>query len=173
MSARATTETTTLALRLPPLLLVALLVHVAVLPQLRVAGVAADVLLLVGIAAGLVAGPDRGAAVGFVAGLLADLFLQTPFGLSALASCLAGWTAGSFSISVLSATRWMQLAVVALTSAGGVLAFSGVGALLGEGHLLSGRLGVVALVVGLLNALLAPLFLRAARWAMPEVPAFA
>ncbi len=40
------------ATRLPPVLLVAVVLHTAVFPQLRVFGVAADVLLLVAIAAG-------------------------------------------------------------------------------------------------------------------------
>ena len=36
------------------------------------------------------AGPDRGAVVGFFAGLGYDVFLQTPFGLSALVYCVGG-----------------------------------------------------------------------------------
>ncbi|MEA2703532.1 MAG: rod shape-determining protein MreD [Actinomycetota bacterium] len=72
------------SLRLPPVLLFALILHTAVFPQLRIFDVAPDVLLLFAIAGGLAGGPDRGAVLGFVAGILADLFLQTPFGLSAL-----------------------------------------------------------------------------------------
>ena len=45
-------------LRLPPVLLAAVLVHTALAPNLRVFGVSADVLLLLSIAAGVAAGPE-------------------------------------------------------------------------------------------------------------------
>ena len=57
--------------------------------------VAPDFMMLLAVCAGFVAGPDKGAVVGFAAGLVSDLFLQsTPFGLSALAACLAGFVVG-------------------------------------------------------------------------------
>lgn len=161
----------TLLLRVPPLLLATMVLHIAVMPQLRVAGVAADLLLLLGIAAGLVAGPDRGAIVGFASGLLADCFLQTPFGLSALAGATAAYAAGSFSVAVLQPARWMQVAVAAIASAAGVAIFATVGGLLGHGHLVSGRMLVVIGVVALLNGVLALPAMRAVRWAVPPGPA--
>ena len=39
----------------------------------------------------MLAGSERGAVVGFVAGLLTDLFLQTPMGLSALTYSVVGF----------------------------------------------------------------------------------
>lgn len=52
--------------------------------QFRIAGVSADLLLVVAIAAGIVAGAERGAIVGFVCGLCLDLLVVTPFGLGAI-----------------------------------------------------------------------------------------
>jgi len=62
-------------LRLPLMLIAALLLQTSVLVRLRVFGVMPDFMLLVAVAAGLTAGPSRGAALGFTAGMVIDLFL--------------------------------------------------------------------------------------------------
>lgn len=156
----------TLLARLPPVLLVALMLHTAVLPQLRVLGVAPDLLLLLGIATGIVAGPGRAALVGFVAGLLADSFLQTPFGLSALCYSLVGHLVGVLQAGILHAGLWVPTAIAVVASAGGVVLFGVLGAVLGEEQLLDGRLLVVGAVVAVLNGLLLPLVARPVRWAL-------
>ena len=71
-------------LRLPIMMLVALLLQTTVLNRLRLFGVMPDFMLLVAGAGGITAGPTRGAALGFSSGMLIDLFLPTPLGLSAL-----------------------------------------------------------------------------------------
>ena len=147
------------------MLVVAVVLHAAVLPQLRVAGVAPDVLLLVGIAAGITTGPGRGAAVGFVAGLLADAFLQSPFGLSALSYCVVAYGVGTFNDTVLPASRWVVVGTAMVASALGVILFAVIGAVVGQTHLLSDRLVTVTVVVALVNGLLAPAALPALRWA--------
>ena len=162
------------AVRLPPFLLAAVVLHTAVLPQLRPLHVGADGLLLVAVCAGLAGGARTGAWIGFGTGLLADCFLATPFGLSALANGLVGWAVGSLAGRLLRPGPWVLPATVLGASTGGVLLFAGLGALLGEGGLVSGRLLGVAVVVGVLNALLGPVALAATRWAVgtprPEVP---
>ncbi|HUF32966.1 MAG TPA: rod shape-determining protein MreD [Acidimicrobiales bacterium] len=155
----------TMATRLPPVLLVAVLLHTALAPQLRVFGVAADLMLLIAVAAGVAAGADRGAIVGFGAGLLADCFLQTPFGLSALAYCLVGWGVGSFQSTILHAAWWIPVVTVAAASAAGVALYAGIGAVVGQGHLVSGRLVGIIAVVAVLNAVLSPVAVRVMRWA--------
>ena len=155
----------TLLTRWPPLLVGALVLHTAVSPQLRVLGVAPDLLLLLGITAGIVAGPHRGAVVGFTAGLLADCFLQTPFGLSALCYSLVGYGVGTFQTTILHEARWIPAATAVAASAVGVVLFAVVGAVLGEPGLLSRRLLGVVAVVALLNGVLVLAALRPARWA--------
>lgn len=155
----------TLAARLPPLFVLAVMLHTAVLPQFRVAGVAPDLLLLLGIAAGIAAGPDRGAIVGFIAGLLADCFLQTPFGLSALTYSLVGYAVGMFQTTILHAALWIPVATAVVASALGVVLFAVTGAVVGQSHLLSGRLVTVVLVVSLVNGLLLLVVARPVRWA--------
>ncbi len=156
----------TAATRLPPVLLAAVVLHTAVFPQLRVLGVAADVLLLLAIAAGLSSGAERGAAIGFGTGLLADCFLQTPFGLSALAYSLVAYAVGAFGSTILHAGRWIPVLTTAVASAGGVVLFAALGLVLGQEHLVSLRLATVAAMVGVLNAVLSPFALRMMRWAV-------
>ncbi|MGH9150320.1 MAG: rod shape-determining protein MreD [Acidimicrobiales bacterium] len=142
-------------LRLPAVVMAAVLVQLAVLSELTVAGVHADLLMLMGIAAGLVSGPERGAVVGFVCGLVADLFLQTPAGLSALAFCLVGFAVGSFQAGLLRAAWWIPPLTALVASAAGVVLFVALGAVVGQAHLIDGRLPLVIGVVAALNAVLA------------------
>ena len=77
------------------LLVVAVTFQLAVASRLEVFGVQGDLMLLVAVAAGLAAGPDRGATLGFAAGITFDLLLQSPFGLSALTYALVAYLVGS------------------------------------------------------------------------------
>ena len=153
------------AVRVPPLVVLALVLHTAVFPQLRLWDVAADVLLLCAIAGGMASGPDRGAVIGFTAGILADSFLRTPFGLAALTYLLVGWAVGSFQTRILHTRWWIPVATGFVASVAGVVGFAVLGAVVGQSPLVSGRLVTIALVVGGLNALLCPLAVRAFRWA--------
>jgi rod shape-determining protein MreD len=157
---------TTPTRRLAVVLLAAVVLHAAVAPQFRIGGVGADVLLLVAVAAGMVDGPHRGATVGFVAGLLADCFVLTPFGLSALVWSVVGWGVGRLGSTVAHATWWVQVVATFLASAVGVVLFAVAGAVVGEGHLLGGALPGTAVTVGACNAVLSPLAVRALTWAL-------
>jgi rod shape-determining protein MreD len=152
--------------RLPPVLVVAVILHIAVFPQFRVFGVAADVLILVGVAAGVAGGPERGAMVGFVCGLLADCFLQTPFGLSALVLTLVAWAVGAFQSRIVHAIWWIPMLTMAIGAAATVVGYAILGAVMGEGQLISTRLVLIAAVVGVLDGLLGPLVVRVLRWAL-------
>ncbi len=81
-------------LRFAVVLICALVFQVTVLDQIVILGAHPDVMVLIPAAAGLVAGPERGAVVGFVTGLVADLVVSLPFGLSALTFTLVGFGVG-------------------------------------------------------------------------------
>jgi rod shape-determining protein MreD len=151
---------------MPPVLLAAVVVHSAVSPNLRVFGVAIDVLLLLSIAAGIAGGPERGAVVGFCCGLLADCFLQTPFGLSALTYALVAYGVGVFQTGVLHSSWWIPAITAAAASILAVLIFVGLGVVVGQNQLLSTHLVTVAGVLALLHAALAPPAVRLMRWAV-------
>ena len=85
--------------KIPLVVLLFLVLHLTVLSRLRIGGAAPDVMLLLAIAAGVVGGPQLGALLGFSAGLVLDLFLETPLGLSALVFCLVGYGVGNIQAS--------------------------------------------------------------------------
>lgn len=154
------------SVRVPPLVLLLIAMHAAVLPHFRLDGVDAQVLLLGTIAAGIVGGPDRGALMGFACGFGTDLFLHsTPFGLSMLTFSLVGWFVGVFQTRVLHAVWWIPMLTAAVATALGTLAFVGLGAVLGQDQLVSARLVPIVGVTALWSALLAPLATRVLRWA--------
>jgi rod shape-determining protein MreD len=150
--------------RMSLLLVLALTFQLSVASRAEVLGVQGDVMLLVAVAAGLAAGPDRGATLGFVAGISFDLLLQSPFGLSALTYAIVAYVAGSLQDSVLRAAWWIPVVTAAAASALGVILYGVFGTVVGE-DLLGLSLVRIALVVGTLNALAAPVVLRAVRWA--------
>jgi rod shape-determining protein MreD len=152
------------ATRTSLVLVVALTVQLSVASRLEVFGVQGDLLLLVAVCAGLAAGPDRGAIVAFVAGLSFDLLLQSPFGLSALTYAIVAYVAGSLQDSVLRAAWWIPVTTAAAASALGVILYGVFGTVVGE-DLLGISLLRIALVVGILNGIAAPVVLRAVRWA--------
>jgi rod shape-determining protein MreD len=156
-------------LRLAALLLVGILLQTTVIPDVRVAGVCPDLMLLLAICAGLVGGAEQGAVIGFAAGLLTDLFLQTtPFGLSALAYCLIGFTVGTLRVTVLP-DGWLTAPLVALAAgAAGVILFAVVGDTVGQTQLVFGgwaSLGRTAVLVGGMAALAAIPVTRLTAWA--------
>ena len=162
--------------KVPLLVLVALLVHAQLLPDVRVAGVQPNLMLLVAVAGGIVAGPSAGAVLGFSVGLLTDLlFLETPLGISAMVFCLVGYGVGLLQAGVLRSSWWLPVVTALAACAAGEAMFALVGALFGQGELVTDRLLLVAAVVGLLDASLAvavvPLTRRAFR--EPAQPSYA
>lgn len=145
---------------------VALLLQTTIVLDLRVAGAAPDIMLLLPIAAGIVAGPVEGAVVGFVAGLAADLLVPTPFGLSALVGTLVGFCVGAATGSFARDYWWFSSAVALAASAGGVMLYAVLGAVLGQEQFLHVGLGAVVAVVALANAVLAAPAVRLERWAL-------
>ena len=116
------------------------------------------------VAAGVAAGPDRGAALGFAAGLAYDLMLQTPFGLSALTYAIVAYLVGGLQDSVLRAAWWIPVITATAASMAGVILYGVFGTVLGE-DLIGYELVRIAVIVGLLNTIAAPVVVRAMRWA--------
>lgn len=143
-----------------------LLVQMTVLLDIRIGGASPEVMFLLPIAAGLVGGPIEGAAVGFVAGIAADLLVPTPFGLSALVGTLVGFGVGATSGGVMRDVRGFASLVALAGSAIAVMLYAVLGAVLGESQFLHVDLAVVAAVVALTNAVLAAPAVKILRWAI-------
>jgi len=148
-------------------LFVVLAVQNTLLDSVRVAGAHPDAMLLLAVAAGYVAGPDRGAGFGFAAGLLADLFLPTTFGLSALVGCLVGYGTGLATRGLVRSSWWLPLIVSAGATVVGLSMYAILGAVLGEPGVL--RIDLVPAVVVATPAavVLATPVVRMVAWALP------
>lgn len=152
-------------LRLLLVVVLVLVVQTALLSRLRIAGVIPDAMLLLAVCAGIVGGPDRGAVVGFVSGIAIDLFLvTTPVGLSALVFALVGYGVGIVAEGTVRAAWWIPVLTAAAASAIGSVVFAVSANVIAGAEFVGPRLTVVAPVVGVANALLAPLALRLAGW---------
>ena len=121
--------------RVIALVSVLVLLQVAVVSQLRVDRISADVLLLFSVACGVAAGPDRGALVGFFVGLGYDVFLQTPFGLSALVYCVVAYAVGLFQLPLATHPRWWRAASATVASTAGVVLWVGLALMLDQDQL--------------------------------------
>jgi rod shape-determining protein MreD len=132
---------------------------------LRVFGVAPDVGLVLTVAVAYYLGPERGAVFGFVAGVVIDLFLNTPFGLSALSFALVGYGVGVVQSGLVRVPRLVAPLMGLLGGLAGGALFVSIGALAGREELLALRSIRVVLIASVYDALLAVVAFRVARWA--------
>ena len=136
--------------------------------ELRVGGVHPDIMLLLPIVAGIVGGPSRGASVGFATGLAADLFLPTPFGLSALVGCLVGFGVGLATIAFDRSAWWVALVAALGASALYEVTYGVLGSVLGQPQMLHVALARIVVVVAVTNVVLAVVAVRLLKWGMAE-----
>ena len=153
-------------LKVAVLLVAAVVLHQSFFATVRLGDVQPQVMLLVAVAAAIVGGPERGAVIGFSAGLLSDVLVRTPLGLSALTFSLVAFGVGFVYSSVIRSAWWMAPTTAFVASAAGICLYALLGALMGQAHFVRPAMLVAAGLVGAVNALLAPLAVRAMSWAM-------
>ena len=150
--------------RLIPVALVLLAIQRTVCASYQVHGVVVQVVLALAAGAGAGAGSERGAFAGFALGMMYDLGVGTPLGLTALAYGLAGLTSG-YVMSITPDPQWWLAAIfVAIGSAVGELAIPVVKFLTGQEGWLDRRLFLVIPVVTAAATLLSPLMVPLGRW---------
>ena len=153
------------AARASLLLVVAVVLQTSLVSDLGVFDATGDIMLLVAIGAGIVGGPDRGAWYGFFAGLLYDLMLDTPVGLSALTYCIVAYMVGALQGSVLRATWWIPVLTAFVASVLGIAFYVVLGRMVGQSWSF-GDVPRIAAVVAVFNALLVLPVTRVMRWAV-------
>jgi len=141
-----------------------LVLQLALFSELRINGVAAQLLLAASVSAGLTGGPDRGSAFGFAAGLLIDLYLPTPFGLSAAAYALAAGVIGLARDSVIERSPLTLLGFPAMGTAIGLVAFVLGAVALGFSEVHTGSTGRILITVVLMNAIAGVVLVPVTRW---------
>lgn len=146
--------------------LVALLVQQALLDHLRIAGTHPDVMLLVAVAAGYVGGAGRGAVVGFLTGVAADLFLPTPFGMSALVGAVLAYGIAVATSSLVRSSTALQVVTGAGGTAAGLCLYATLGAVLGYPAMLNHNLVPALAVSTPVAAVLSVPTMRLVAWAI-------
>jgi rod shape-determining protein MreD len=153
-------------LRFTLLVLIALTVQLGLLAEFRVAGATGDVMMLLALVAGLAGGPLRGGVAGFVVGLVFDLVLLSPFGVTALTYCLLGYALGFVPSEFVRGAFWVPPLIVLGASAVGTVLYVAVETVFGQEGIFTAHVVPMAIVVAVINALLAPIAFRATRWAL-------
>lgn len=152
-------------LRLLLVVVLVLVAQTALLSRVRIGGVVPDAMLLLAICAGIVGGPERGAVAGFVSGIAFDLFLvTTPVGLSALVFALMGYGVGLVAEGAVRSAWWIPVLTAGAASAVGSVGFAVSANVVAGADFVGPRLTVVAPVVGITSAVLAPVALRLVSW---------
>lgn len=157
-------------LRVALVCLVAVSLQLTVFIDVRVFGVAPEMLALVAVLAGYFGGPQRGPVVAFFAGLLWDIYLPTPLGVSAIAFAVVAYAIGSVEAGLFHDSRIQVAAAVSMSTMAIVASYALMAEILGERGLLDGRLLKVAAVSGLLNGLLSVVAAPAMKWALATSP---
>ncbi|MCB0953178.1 MAG: rod shape-determining protein MreD [Microthrixaceae bacterium] len=139
--------------------------------DLRLFSVHPEVLLAIGVGTAVAWGAERGAIVGFAAGLLADLVLSGRFGVTGLAYGIACYAVGLVSEGLARRSRVMDALLMAVGGALGTITYAVVAALFGAGTLGEDDLLVIIAMVALWNFVLSPIVVPVCRWAgrHPEI----
>lgn len=138
-------------------------------PHIQAGGVSPDLLLLVALVGGMVGGAERGAVIGFVAGIEMDLIVLTPFGLWALTGCLAGWAVGQLHTTFSQGGVVLHLLTAVAASAAALTLFISLALLIGQEFLNELPLVRIVVTVSIINGLLTPIGVRWMRWALEGI----
>lgn len=131
-----------------------IVVETAVLGGATLDGSKPELLLLVTIVLGMIEGPEFGATSGFALGLVTDVMLGLPKGVSAIVFTAIGFGAGRARGQV-TPTAWLPIAMVAVATLVGVAAYGSFSMLLGQ-HVTARALARHAALASVYNALLTP-----------------
>jgi rod shape-determining protein MreD len=154
--------------RICALVFLFLTVQLTLMLDLRVGGIHPDIMVVLPVVAGIVGGPGRGASVGFGTGLVADLFLPTPFGLSALVGCLIGFGVGVATLALDRSALWLPPLAALGASAIYEVMYAVLGSVLGQPQMLHVDVLRIVVVVSVVNAIVAIPALRLMTWALPK-----
>lgn len=158
--------TPAIVVRTAAALMLVLVLQLELFSEVRLFGVMPELLLGLTVAAGWRGGPDRGATTGFAAGVLYDLYLPTPFGLTAAVYTLIGYGAGLVGEPIADhAERLVRRLFSIAGVAAGMMLFVITGELLGQTNLYTSDLVWVVIVASLYTSLFMPLVHRLVGWA--------
>jgi rod shape-determining protein MreD len=154
-----------LAMRVLLVIFIVLIAQSTVILSIRIDSVHPDLLWLLPITAALLGGPDFGALVGFWSGLAFDLFLPTPFGLSALIGSLLGYSMGAATAAMDKRALWLRPVAAVIGSVVADMLFAVTGAVFGQSQMVRVNFLTLFLVVGVSSLICVLPVNRLMRWA--------
>lgn len=113
-------------------ILTAVILQTTLFARLTFFRVSPDIVLVVVISFALIEGPVTGAVAGFAGGMLRDLLLDAPKGLTGLAYLIVGYAVGSIRPYVASTSLMVPVAGVCAGSLAGTALYVVLAALLGQ-----------------------------------------
>lgn len=135
------------------------------LNELRPFDVCLQSMLLLAVAAGLARGSETGAIVGFMMGLMYDMELTTPMGVTAVVFAATGYLAGIADSFVHESTWWSRTIIGTVAGMVGMVLMPVALAMVGVEGALTPEVFVVVVVVGVFNAVFSEATVRICRWA--------
>jgi rod shape-determining protein MreD len=144
-------------------LVVALVLQITLVGDLRVLGSMGDLMLVLVVAAGITGGPDRGITWGFAAGVLYDLVLDTPFGLTALTYAVVGYAVGLVGAALGRTSGWWPVVLAGVAGMAQAVLYTCIGILIGTQFPL-GHVPGIGLVMAIVAAVLVTPMLRVLWW---------
>lgn len=142
----------------------ALVMQLTVFAHIKVMGVAPELLLLFAIMSSVVVGMLRGAQIAFFAGLLWDVYLSSPFGLSAAIFALTAYVVGAVNKGFFRSFRIEVASLAAVATACAVTAYAALVDLMGQGDLLNMELVRIVAIASALNAFMSFICAPVVRW---------
>jgi rod shape-determining protein MreD len=152
-------------IRLVLLVITLVVIQTTVFPHLRVFGAIPDLTLVATVAIAYEEGPQTGALFGFISGLVLDLFLASPLGLSALANACTGYGVGVFQGGMVRESRVLPMALGGIGGLFGGTIFVIVGGIVGQSGYFSLTSVRVIIVAAIYDAIVAPAIFPFTRWA--------
>ncbi len=152
--------------RLGVLIFLAVVVQVTVFADVRILGVAPELLVLLAVMIGYWFGPERGPNAAFVIGLLWDVYLPTPLGLSAIVFAVVAFMVGSGGAELFRDSKLQLAAVAGIGTVAAVAGYALLGEVMGQRGLVDLEMLRVAMIASLTNALVAPFTRPVVAWAI-------
>lgn len=164
----AVAESAYLRLTLVGLLFLGL--QTTLLNELRPFGVCLQSMLLLSVGAGLAKGSETGAIVGFMMGLMYDMELTTPLGVTGVVFAATGYLAGIADTFVHESTWWSRTLIGTAAGMVGMVLMPLALSMVGVEGALTTKVFVIVVVVGGFNAVFSEAAVRICRWAFGAVP---
>jgi rod shape-determining protein MreD len=152
-------------IRLAVVAVVGIVLQVSVFDDIDLLGVHPDLMVVIAAAGGIVAGPARGAMIGFVAGCFADLAVNLPFGMGPLTFVLVGF--GSSYLLRAASGRDLpiaELSTVVVSAGAGTILYALIGAGIGQPEMLGSACARAVVIVAVGAAITGLAVLRVVRW---------